>query len=961
MFPTVWTVRLRQFAPVALVLALTIAAFVGVRLLGERGARRDSQHRAEVAAAQIHARVDEGAALAESLRRFMMSVPGAGVTSDAFASNATRWLAPAGFPAAAWVEQVPASKRATYERRSGVPIVTFDRRLRIVPVGSRSSYLPMVLVSGIPPTAQPGVDLGGEPGIAAALARSRTFDDTRATPLTTLPDGSTGFFLVTFAPRLTGAAVQPGFVVMFASVPDLLAAVTGAVPLRLRVGGAAAGDLGARPAVQSTFTEAGERFGVAVEQESLTGAMALAPWIVLATGLVLAVLAGALGVTAGRRARAKAELDRIFTLSPDLITVTGFDGFWKRVNPAFKTRLGYTEAEALARPYLDFVHPDDRERSEAETRRLQGGQTIVAFENRLVGKDRSQRWIEWTATPVLKDGVHYGVGRDVTERRQAESELSRLAGEQAALRRVATLVAREAAQAEVFRAIAEGIGQLLGTEEIRMLRYDGDGNAAVVANSGNQDVLPIGSCHSVDGDNAISRVFRTVRPARIDDYGNASGVFAESARSIGLRSVIGAPILVEGRLWGAMVAGTARDEPLPPDTESRLGQFTALMATAIANADARAEVERLAAEQAALRRVATLVAEGASATTVFGAVAEEMGQLLDADGVTLNRYEPGDEVTVVAHQGSDAERAPPGTRVRPEPESVSSIVRRTGSVARRETYADAHGSIGELVQTIGVGAAVGAPIVVDARLWGIVIAHWKGGTSPPVGTEERMAQFAQLLDTAIANADSRDQLTASRARLLTAADEARRRVVRDLHDGAQQRLVGAILTLKLARQALHENGGKAESFITQALEQTEQGNTELRELAHGILPSVITHGGLRAGIRSVVRRLELPVEVDVPAERFPAAIEASAYFIAAEGLTNVVKHSEATRAEVRASVVDGVLQVEVCDDGIGGADSAGHGLVGMNDRVSALGGRLEVDSPPGRGTRLAATLPLSAI
>jgi signal transduction histidine kinase len=341
-------------------------------------------------------------------------------------------------------------------------------------------------------------------------------------------------------------------------------------------------------------------------------------------------------------------------------------------------------------------------------------------------------------------------------------------------------------------------------------------------------------------------------------------------------------------------------------------------------------------------------------------VAAEMELLRGADGVTLSRCEPGGEVTVLAHQGSNAARVPPGTRVRPEPESVSSIVRSTERPARIENYAGTHGAIGELVHTLGVRAAVGAPVVVDGRLWGIVIAHWMGEESPPTDTEERMAKFAQLLDTAIANADSRDQLSASRARLLAAADEARRRVVRDLHDGAQQRLVQTILTLRVAQRALQERDGKAESFIAEALEQAEHGNTELRELARGILPAVLTRGGLRAGIRSVVRRLDLPVHVDVPAERLPAEIEASAYFVAAEALTNLVKHSNATHAEVRASVQGGMLQVEVRDDGIGGADLDGHGLVGMGDRVSALGGRLEIDSPPGGGTVVAATLPLSA-
>jgi len=385
------------------------------------------------------------------------------------------------------------------------------------------------------------------------------------------------------------------------------------------------------------------------------------------------------------------------------------------------------------------------------------------------------------------------VAERTADLRRSEAHLAQLAGEQAALRRVATLVAREASEAEVFTAIADGIGELLGAEEIRMVRYEGDRTAVVVAESGQlKEVLSVGSRHPLGGENAVSRVFRTGRPARIDDYGTASGQIAERVRSGDTRGAVAVPILVEGRLWGAIVTGTTGDDPFPPETESRLGQFTELMATAIANADAR------------------------------------------------------------------------------------------------------------------------------------------------------------------------DQLTASRARMLTAGDEARRRVVRDLHDGAQARLVQAIVTLRLAQEAVREKDRKAESLVSESLELAERGNAELRELAHGILPTVLTHGGLHAAIGSVVAQLDLPVEFEVPGERFPAEIEASAYFIAAEALTNVVKHANADRAEVRAFVQDGMLRIEVRDDGIGGADPGGNGLVGMDDRVTALGGRLRIESQVGAGTLVAATLPLTA-
>ena len=269
------------------------------------------------------------------------------------------------------------------------------------------------------------------------------------------------------------------------------------------------------------------------------------------------------------------------------------------------------------------------------------------------------------------------------------------------------------------------------------------------------------------------------------------------------------------------------------------------------------------------------------------------------------------------------------------------------------------GAIAELARDVGVRASVGAPIVVNGELWGVAIANWRGQQSPPADTEERMAKFAELLDTAIANADGRDQLAASRARLVTEADEARRRVVRDLHDGAQQRLVHTVVTLKLAQRALQANDTKAAALVSEALEHAQQGNAELRELAHGILPAVLTQGGLRSGVDTIVSRLHLPVEVNVPAERFPPEIEASAYFVVAEALTNVVKHSHAGRAEVTAFEEDGMLHVQIRDDGIGGANPDGHGLVGLRDRLTALGGRLKVETPLSGGTLLYAVLPVS--
>ena len=353
--------RPRQIAPLALFLALTIAGFVIARMLAERDVRRDSDRRAEVAAVQIRARIVQATALTESLRRFMLDASGTGVTSDEFASDALRWLSSARFPAAAWVEQVPDSRRAAYERRIGQAIVTPDKRHGVLRIGSRSSYLPATLVSGFPPMAVPGIDLSSAPGMAAALTRASQLDGVAATPMASSRTGTSGLFLVAPAPNLIGEVLRPGYVAVFVSDAGLRAAVTD-VPT-VQVGGAGSSTEARDRAETSSksFTAAGQRFTVVVPRERVQGAAAVLPWGILAGGLVVGALGGALALIAARRARAQEELDRIFTMSQDLIAVADFDGRFTRVNPAAEEILGYTEEELLARPYVDLVHPADRE------------------------------------------------------------------------------------------------------------------------------------------------------------------------------------------------------------------------------------------------------------------------------------------------------------------------------------------------------------------------------------------------------------------------------------------------------------------------------------------------------------------------------------------------------------------------------------------------------------------------
>jgi len=227
-------------------------------------------------------------------------------------------------------------------------------------------------------------------------------------------------------------------------------------------------------------------------------------------------------------------------------------------------------------------------------------------------------------------------------------------------------------------------------------------------------------------------------------------------------------------------------------------------------------------------------------------------------------------------------------------------------------------------------------------------------------TEARMQEFTELMETAIANLQARAERDASRARIVEATDLERRRVVRDLHDGAQQRLVHTVVTLKLAERALATGDGDVRSLVAEALDNAGRAKAELRELAHGILPSSLTRGGLRAAVDALVSRIDLPVHVDVAPGRYPPGIEASAYFVVAEALTNVMKHARAERADVKASASAGMLHLQVRDDGVGGASPEGHGLIGVEDRVTALGGRLSIDSPPGHGTVVDAVLPLPA-
>jgi signal transduction histidine kinase len=357
--------------------------------------------------------------------------------------------------------------------------------------------------------------------------------------------------------------------------------------------------------------------------------------------------------------------------------------------------------------------------------------------------------------------------------------------------------------------------------------------------------------------------------------------------------------------------------------------------------------------------VATLVARQSRPAEVFAAVTEEVGRLLQVDDTKLIRYEPDGTAIVVASWGELDGVISVGARWTLEGESVSALVLRTGRPARIDDYADAPGSLAALLRECGIRSAVATPIVVEGRLWGAMIAGSLEAEPLPVTTESRIEEFTELVGTAIANIQARSDLAASRARIVAAADEERRRVVRDLHDGAQQRLVHTVITLKLALRALREGGAMAATLVSEALQQAEDATVEVRELAHGILPSVLTRGGLYAGVEALASRMPVPVDNGVSVGRLPAPVEATAYFVVAEALTNVAKHARAGHAEVMARVEDGALSVQVRDDGVGGAQPEGSGLLGLRDRLAVLDGRLRVENRAEGGTVVAAAIPLS--
>jgi signal transduction histidine kinase len=372
------------------------------------------------------------------------------------------------------------------------------------------------------------------------------------------------------------------------------------------------------------------------------------------------------------------------------------------------------------------------------------------------------------------------------------------------------------------------------------------------------------------------------------------------------------------------------------------------------------ESARLAEEQAALRRVATLVAQSTAPAEVFEAVTREVGLRSGADLARMERYEADGTVTGVARWSREDDPLAVGTRIPLEGVSIAALVGQTSRPVRVDSFSQAFGPIAEEARALGIRSSVGCPIVVGGRLWGVIAASSKRESPFPPDTESQMADFTKLVATAIANAESRSALAASRARVVAAADETRRRIERDLHDGIQQRLVSLGLELRMAQSEVAAVAPTLGQKLSRVLEELKGAIDDLREVSRGIHPAALSEGGLGPALRTLARRSAVPVELELGAEeRLPELVEVAAYYVISEALTNTAKHARASYARVAVQQRDSVLWLSVGDDGVGGAEPArGSGLIGLRDRVEALGGSIQITSPAGEGTMIAVRLPL---
>jgi PAS domain S-box-containing protein len=788
----------------ALVTLLSIGGYLTTSMTIRNDRNTAAGRRAEVESVRTQAVLDRARASVVGLANVLADEPVQ--QQQRFTQLAGSTVGSIGLVDSMWVNSVADADRTTYEHLIGGPILRRTSSGTFEPSPVRPSYLVAIFTSRTRQELRQGVDVSDWPVIGPAISNGGSLLAVTASDTTSL-GGEPGFYLLE-ASRFGSDQSGQGFLAVF--VPrGWLTVALGNDPRRIAIrldGGQLDGALDAAPAASGSFETLAKPWRIEVGTEPATGLQSLLPWFALGWPIAAALIAFLVGRGIVRRRRAERAAERIFDLSVDLLGVAGLDGYFKRVNPAFERTLGYSSAELLSRPLVDFVHPQDRQRTTEAIDALRRGEKLVRFENRQVCADGSERCLQWSARLVPAEGLVYVAGGDVTERRRAEDELRRaqklieasrdesqvLANEQSALRRVATLVANGAAPEQIFAAVGEEVSRVLGADDAVIIRLDPDGTATVVAVVGDHpEEMSVGSHWSLDWGLA-GKALRTGRTVRDDGFSDVFDKFAESIRRRGIRSAAATPIVVEGHLWGSLAIGS-RIGRLPPDTEQRIVDFT------------------------------------------------------------------------------------------------------------------------------------------------------------------------KLIGTAIANAESSGQLIASRARVVAAADETRRRIERDLHDGTQQRLVSLALTLRSVGtkvppelDEVRAQLGEAESALSGAIK-------DLQETSRGIHPGILSKGGLGPALSSLARRAGVPVELQVgDYGRLPDQVEVAAYYIVSEGLTNAAKHAQASLIQVELTVNDETLQVTVRDNGVGSAQPGrGSGLIGLRDRVEALGGTIEIRSAVGRGTSLVANIPIS--
>jgi PAS domain S-box-containing protein len=720
---------LRRLGVIALIVLLSAAGYLVTSAAIGNDRDDEAARRAQVDSVQAQSLLGRARAYVAGLGQVLAVEPVAGQQRFADLTGAT--AGSVGLSDALWVERASGS----------------DRLIAKYTSGTRAEL-------------RPGVDVSRWPGLAAAIRDRASAFAVTASELGSL-GGQRGFYIVQAGSFGRDRPARGSLVVFVPS--GWLTLSLRADPRRVSTsldGRRLEGLLASAPAAGASFDALARHWRVDVTREPRSQLQALLPWFALGWPAAAALLVMLVSYGIAGRRRAERQVDRVFDLSLDLIGVAGLDGYFKRINPAFERMLGYSAQEVLSTPYLDMIHPDDREQTREVLAALGRGEQVLQFENRYVRKDGSVRWVEWNTRPALEEGLVYAAGRDVTERRRAE-------GQQAALRRVATLVARGVPPSEVFPAVTEEVCRVLGADAAIMLRLDPDGMSSVVGRAGlAPDEMPLGS-----------RVEAEPQPAL--------------AAAPGIQASVATPIVVEARVWGAIAAGT-----------------------------------------------------------------------------------------------------------------------------RREQFPD--------------------------------------------DTEERMVAFTDLVGTAIANAASRAALTASRARVVAAADETRRRIERDLHDGTQQRLVSLALSLRAAEAKVPPELDELRDELSRTASGLAGALEDLHEITRGIHPVVLSKGGLVPALNALSRRTAVRVELDLRAEgRLPEPVEVAAYHAVSEALANAAKHADATVVRVRLDAHDSVVDLAVVDDGRGGADMRrGSGLVGIRDRVEALGGTIDIESALGHGTSLRVRLPV---